>query len=139
MPVRVAPTTERSSSIERLAISFAVARENGLECGLIGKLGPLLHDLRHAVESEDDLRIDRMLDPQRPVLVEGRDALRWRHEVGARGVGGRVDEFDDRVLRRPGIPRGQGIAFRVRPPGEAERSRPAEHKRCELAPAHFHR
>ena len=49
-----------------------------------------------------------------------------------------MDEFDDRVLGRPGVPRGQGIAFSARLPGEAERSRPAEHKRREFAPAQLH-
>ena len=38
------------------------------------------------------------------------------------------DEFDDRVLGRAVVPRGQRIAFSLRPPGEAERSRAAEHE-----------
>src|SRR3984957_13641548 len=80
-----------------------------------------------------------MLDPQRAVLVESRDALGERYEVRACGVGGRMDEFDDRVLGGSRVPRGQGIAFRVRGPGGAERSRSAEHKRRKFAPPQFHR
>ncbi len=117
---------------------FAIPRQHGAERLDLGKLGLRLHQRRHAIEAIDELRIDRMLDPQRAVLVEGRDPLRKRHEAWACGVSRRMDEFDDRILRRPGIPRGQGIVFGVRPPGEAERSRPAEHKRREFAPAQFH-
>ena len=38
------------------------------------------HDL-HAVEREGQLHIHRLLDPERAVVVEGRDALLDRHEV----------------------------------------------------------
>ena len=102
------------------------------------QLGPFLHNLRHAIESEYDLRIDRVLDPERAVLVEGRDALSERHEVWASRVGRRVDEFDDRILGGPGVPRGKGIAFGDRMPGEAEHSRPAEHKRRKLSTTQVH-
>ena len=117
---------------------FAIAGQHGAERLDLGQLGLRLYERRHAIEAIDKLRIDRVLDPERAVLVEGRDAVRERHEVGARGVGRRVDEFDDRVLSGPRVPRGQGIAFRVRLPGEAERSRPAEHERGEFAPTQLH-
>ena len=42
-----------------------------------------LHERRHAVEAVHHLRVHRMLDPQRAVLVEGGDALRRRHELRA--------------------------------------------------------
>jgi hypothetical protein len=64
--------------------------------------------------------------------------VRDRHEAGACRVGRRTDECDDRVPGRPCVPRGQGIALSARPPGEAERGRPAEHEAREFAPAELH-
>ena len=49
-----------------------------------------------------------MLDPERAVLVEGRDALGGRDELGACSVGRRVDKLEDRLLGRAVVPGGQG-------------------------------
>ena len=60
--------------------------------------------------SEDELEVDRLLAPQRAVVVEHRDALLGRHEVGRalrRHVG---DELEDRLLRGAVVPRRQRAA-----------------------------
>ncbi|MCY1373847.1 hypothetical protein D9M69_611450 [compost metagenome] len=58
----------------------------------------------HAVEREGELGIHRMFDPQRAVIVEDGDALRFRNEVG-RVLGGHLlDERDDGRFRRGVVP-----------------------------------
>ena len=82
-----------------------VAGEHGLERLDVRQLRLRLDQRRHAVEAVDHLRIHRMLDPQRAVLIEGGDALLRRHEILARLVGCYSDEFEDRLFRRSVVPR----------------------------------
>ena len=68
----------------------------------------------HPVEREHDLAVDRVLDPERAVLVEGGEPVLGRHEVGAAGLGGGVDEIEDRLLGRAVVPgRQRVVALRV--------------------------
>ena len=60
--------------------------------------------LVHAVQREEGLGIERVLDPQRAVLIEGGDALLRRHERGAAAVGRGFDKVQDCLLRRSLIP-----------------------------------
>ena len=72
-------------------------------------------------------RVDRVLDPERAVLVEGGDALGRRHELRARRGRGRLDEVDDRLLGGAVVPGGQRVGLargRVPPRGDQR----AEHK-----------
>ena len=60
-----------------------VALEQRLE-GLPGlPFGVLRRQRLHAVDRERELEVDRLLGPQRAVVVEGGDALGMRHEVRA--------------------------------------------------------
>jgi len=93
---------------------LAIARQHGLERLNLRELGLLLHDRRHPVEAIGDLRIDRVLYPQRPILIESSNALRQRHEFWARLVGGRANEFVYCGLRGSIIPRGERIGLRER-------------------------
>ncbi len=90
-------------------------------------LGVLGRELRDAVEHEEDLRVHRVLDPRRPVLIEGHDALIGPHEVRARGARGRGDEVEDGLLRGAVVPRGQRVlgarGERHEPHGEERRER----------------
>ena len=81
IPVRVAATILIKLLQRQLRDRLAIAGQHGPERLDLGELGLCLHDRRHAIKAIDELRVDRMLDPQRAVLVEGRDALRERHEV----------------------------------------------------------
>ena len=69
-------------------------------------LGRQRHD---PVEREHHLAVDRVLDPQRAVLVEGGEPVLGRHEVGAARFGGGADEIEDRLLGRAVVPGRQRI------------------------------
>ena len=78
----------------------------------------------HAVEREGQLHIHRLLDPERAVIVEGRDALLDRHEVRPALRRDACDEIEDRSLGRALVPGRQRIALRLRHRGgRAERGR----------------
>ena len=68
----------------------------------------------HAVEDEGELHIHRLLDPERAVIVEGRDALIDRHEVGPALRRDARDKVEDRSLGRPLVPGWQRVALRLR-------------------------
>jgi hypothetical protein len=55
-----------------------------------------------------------MLDPERAVLIECRDALFGRHEIGAGRVGSGPHEFQDGVLGCAFVPRRQRIGLCIR-------------------------
>ena len=63
----------------------------------------------HPVEREHHLAVDRVLDPERAVLVEGGEPVRRRHEVGAARLGGGADEVEDRLLGRAVVPGRQRV------------------------------
>ena len=69
------------------------------------------------VEREHRLGVERMLDPERAVLVEGGDPVGRQHEVGAARRGHGVDERDDRRFRGTVVPGRQRIVGRLDVPG----------------------
>jgi hypothetical protein len=97
----------------KLRDRLAVARHYRLEWLDVRELGLCLDYRRHALEAVHHLRIHRMLDPQRAVLVERGDTLGRRHELrtslGRRGL----HEFDDRFLGRAVAPRGKRVGLRL--------------------------
>ena len=115
MPVRVATAIFSKSCSESLPIFSKSPVSTVLNGSTFASSGFALTTSRHAIEAIDQLRVDRMLDPQRAVLVEGGDALLRRHEILARGVGGRANEVEDRLFRGAVVPGGQGIAAGSRP------------------------
>ena len=92
---------------KRLHVAFEhrLKRLGGCPFGMIWRLG------LHPVEREGKLDVHRMLDPQRAVIVEHRDAFGLRHEVGRTFLAHLLDELDDRSLRRGVVPGGQGIGL----------------------------
>ena len=62
---------------------LAVAGQDGFEGFDLLQMRLRLHRRGDAVQAIDHLRIDRMLNPGRSVLVESGDARVWRHEIGA--------------------------------------------------------
>jgi hypothetical protein len=81
------------------------------------------------VEEKHDLRVHRVLDPQRAVLVEFGDALLWRHKTLARRVSGDAHKVEDRPLRRPVVPRGKRRPSLSLSRGGVEKSRQGWHSR----------
>ena len=65
-----------------------------------------LGDLSH-------LEIVGLLGPQRAVIVEGRDALIGRYEIGSTILCDPFDEIDDRCFRRTLLPRWQRTGLRL--------------------------
>ena len=111
---------------------LAVAGEHGLERLDVPELRLLRHHRRHAVQAVDHLRVHRMLDPERAVLVEHRDALRRGDVALARPVGGGTHEVDDRLLRWPVVPRRQCSALGRLRLGRPGKERPGQgRKQCQ--------
>ena len=78
----------------------------------------------HPVECKGQLDIHRLLDPERAVIVEGRDALLDRHEERPALRRDPRDKIEDRSLGRPLVPGRQWIALRLcQRGGGAERDR----------------
>src|SRR5208337_3875929 len=105
IPLWVPSTISKKSLIESFAIASRSPERtvsNGLRSFNSGFAFTRSPTWFHA---EDDLRVHRMLDPERAVLVEFGDALFRRHEVLARRIGGDAYEVEDRLLRRSVVPR----------------------------------
>src|SRR5262249_21380737 len=66
-----------------------------------------------AVDREGDLEIDRLLAPQRAVVVEGGDAFIDRDEIRAARRRHARDKIDDRRLRRAVVPGRQRVGLRL--------------------------
>jgi hypothetical protein len=64
----------------------------------------------YTVDGEEKLKIDRLLGPQRAVVVERSDALGHRHKVRRAFLGHPFDEGDDRLFRCGVVPGRQGIS-----------------------------
>ena len=64
-----------------------------------------------AVDGEDRLTVDRMLDPETAILIEGGDAILDRDEPVVAFIGRRGDEVEDRLSGRAVVPGGQRIVL----------------------------
>ena len=77
---------------------FAIAFEHAFEGLLLLPLRMLRRQRLDAVEREGELHVDRLLRPERAVVVEHGDPLRRRHEVCSALPRDPADEVDDRPL-----------------------------------------
>ena len=117
-----------------LADGFVAAGQRALEVTLEQRgerllllpLGVLRRQHLHAVEGERELDIQRLLRPERTVVVERGDPLRLGNEVAASLRRHLLDELHDGFLRGTVVPGGQ----RIRGQGGSARER----SRCELSP-----
>ena len=90
---------------ESRQVAFQKRRER-----LLGRpFGMLGRQRLDAVRHEEDLEVDRLLGPERAVVVEGRNALGCGHEVGRSFAGYPLDELHDRLFCGRVIPGRQGI------------------------------
>ena len=132
MPVSVAARIFSRSGM----VSFAMASRSPDSTVLNGSTffssGLAFTTCRDAFQAIHHLRIHRMLDPERAVLVESGDALLGRHEFRASLIRGGLHEVDDRLLGGPVVPRGQRVTrccgLRLRGRGQ-ERSRHGRKRR----------
>ena len=108
-----------------------VAGENGLEGLHLRQLLLGLHHCGDSIEAVGQLGVDRLLHPQRPILVEAGDAGFGRHEMGARLIGRFPHEIEDRPLGRAVVPRSEGVGrgLRLRLRGQAGRQGPGDRQR----------
>jgi hypothetical protein len=109
----------------------SVARQYGLERLAVLPLRMLRRHRLHPVERQGDLEIDRLLGPQRAVVVEGGDALFDRDKVRAALRRDAGDEIGDGFLHRTVVPRSEWIGLHQMP-----LLNPAFLLRCEL-PEHL--
>ena len=86
-----------------------VAREQRRERLLVLPLRMLWRQRLDSSNREERLEVQRLLAPQRPIVVEGGDALRHGHELRRAGLRDLLDELDDRFLRARVVPRRQRI------------------------------
>ncbi len=86
-----------------------VVLEYALEGLLRLPLRVLGRERLHPIEREGDLDVDRLLGPQRAVVIESGDALRGGHEVRASLRSDARHEADDGLLRRAVVPGGEWI------------------------------
>ena len=84
MPACVAAMISSRPFSPAAATRLHVAVEQRLERLLVLPLRMLRRQRLDAVDREGDLEVDRLLAPQRAVVVEGGDALGGRHEVRRR-------------------------------------------------------
>ncbi len=100
-----------------------VAGEDRLERLMLSPFRVLGRHRFDAVEHEHALKVERLLRPERAVVVEGRDAIARRHVVLAARIGDGVHEIDDARLRLAVIPGREYRRLRGR-------RRAARHRRC---------
>ncbi len=100
MPECVAATISTMPFSPMAATAFMSPARTDLNGSLVFHSG-CWFDLRlHLVDGKRELVVDRLLDPQRAVIVEGGDALGRRHIVGSSLFRHPRDEVDDRLLDR---------------------------------------
>ena len=90
---------------------FQVAFEQPLEGLLLLPLGMLRGKRLDPIERERELEVDRLLRPERAVVVEGRNPLGGCDVVRPACSRHTSDEVDDRLLRRAVVPCRQRVCF----------------------------
>src|SRR5262245_66085824 len=63
----------------------------------------------HTIERELELEVDRLLRPERAIVVERGDAVGGRYELGRARARHARDEFNDALLVLTVLPRGKWI------------------------------
>jgi len=74
-----------------------------LPFGMLGREG------LNTINEKEDLGVNGLLGPQRPVVVEHGDALGLRHKIRRAFLSDLFDEGDDGFLRRGVVPRGERV------------------------------
>jgi hypothetical protein len=85
-----------------------VSLQHGLERLGIGPFRMLGCHRPHPIERKCQLDIHWLFNPERAIVVERRDTLGRRDKLRAAGFGYPTDEFNDGLLRRGGVPDGNG-------------------------------
>jgi len=98
----------------QLGHRFAISRQHGLERLDVLQCRRLRHHRRDAFQAKHHLGVHRMLDPERAVLVEHRDAVVRDHVVRAGAIDGGAHEAENRLLRGAVVPRRQQAVPRRR-------------------------
>ena len=83
--------------------------QDGVERRDVRQFGLRLDQGRDLLQAIHHLRIDRMLDPQRAVLIKRGNALLGRYELRAALGCSRLDEFHDGLFGRSVVPRSQRV------------------------------
>jgi hypothetical protein len=77
-----------------------------------------------AVDGECDLNVDRLFAPQCAVIIEGRDALLGRDEIGPALCRDTGDKIGDGFLDRAVVPGGQRVVL-------GQRARASDHDKAD--------
>ena len=92
---------------ERVVIVF----EDRLEGLTLGHRRVLGRQFLDPVKGEKQLSLKRLLAAERAVVVECRDALGWRRELGASLLCHTSDKVEDRGFRRAVVPGGKRLGI----------------------------
>ena len=85
-----------------------------------GKYGVFDHCLTRELHRKLELKVDRILRPQRAVVVEHGDAIGFDDEMRTVRISNPIDELQHRGPRRGGTPRGKRIDRFWRPVASPE-------------------
>jgi len=101
---------------------FHVALEQGGKRLFVLPFRMLWRQRFDAVHREEKLEIQRLLGPERAVVVEGRDALGHRNKIGGAFLGDFFDEGGDGLFGRAVVPGRKRIGGMQRCRDESERN-----------------
>lgn len=86
-----------------------ITSEGSLHSGIVFPRGLLGQAAAQFVEREGKLERQRVLRPERSVVVEYSDPLLRRNEILGIRVGGFLNKVQDGLLGRTRVPRGKGV------------------------------
>jgi len=86
-----------------------VARKHSCEGLLLFPFWMLRRERLYPVNGEGELEINRLLGPERAVVVESRDALLWLNEIRRTFLCDTLDKGNDSFLRRGVVPEWQRV------------------------------
>jgi hypothetical protein len=69
-------------------------------------------DLLHAIHGEEQLEVNGLLGPQRAIVIEHHDALRWRDKLSTSRFRRGLNEIDDCLFDAAVSPRTEWIGLR---------------------------
>src|SRR5262245_56224162 len=123
---------ELGNTLSHFRDGFDVIPEQRSKRFSVPPLGMLWQERFDSIPHEQDLEINRLLRPERTVVIERRDSLFWPNEIRRAFLCYPLNKLDDRFPGCSLVPRRQRI-LRANNRGNGER-----HRESEADPLRFH-